>query len=329
MEVIRMEKMISVIIPVYNAEQFIGRCLDSIINQTYKNLQIICVNDCSKDSSLEILLSYAEKDSRISVIDVCQNRGVSSSRNTGIENALGDYLIFIDADDFIEEHCIEILYNQLQNENAICVGKLKYLLKAEDFEKISSDKEEKAVKYRYDDAININDIKAGACNKLYPKSLIGEIRFVEQLKYGEDTLFNINIISKRKANVILVNKTTYYYDRTHDSSTSTTPISEFYKYVQVLIDEASIDDLIVSDAVKSMLSLRYMAKVNNDKSTLLEIRRHFKHFTNKLLNVKCMSAHKKLVMLIFIKFPFMYRYYRISNDKSLLEYEKRVKANAK
>lgn len=287
-----MKKTISVIIPVYNAEKFIGRCLDSIINQTYKNLEIICVNDCSKDNSLNILLSYAKKDSRISVIDVCQNRGVSSSRNIGIENALGDYLIFIDADDFIEQHCVEILYNQLKNENAICVGKLKYLLKAEDFEKMSSD-EEKAVKYRYDDALNINDIKSGACNKLYPKSLIGEIRFDEQLKYGEDTLFNINIISKRKANVILVNKTTYYYDRTHDSSTSTTPISEIYKYVQVLIDEANIDELIVLDAVKGM------------------------------------SVRKKLVMLIFIKLPFLYRYYRISNDKSLLEYEKRVKANAK
>ena len=86
---------ISVIIPVYNTEKYIGRCLDSILNNTYKNLEVICVNDGSKDRSLEILNEYAEKDNRVKVIDK-ENGGVSAARNTALDVATGDFISFVD-----------------------------------------------------------------------------------------------------------------------------------------------------------------------------------------------------------------------------------------
>ena len=97
---------ISVIIPVYNVEQYLPKCLESVINQTFKDLEIICINDGSTDSSLDILNQYKLKDPRVKVINQ-SNKGAGISRNVGIENAIGEYLFFIDADDWIDEHFLE------------------------------------------------------------------------------------------------------------------------------------------------------------------------------------------------------------------------------
>lgn len=93
------EPLVSVIIPVYNAEKIVGYTLDSVINQTYKNLEIICVNDCAKDNSLEVLSEYAKKDKRIKVLSNEKNSGVAVTRNNALKAATGDYIAFVDADD--------------------------------------------------------------------------------------------------------------------------------------------------------------------------------------------------------------------------------------
>ncbi len=105
------EPIISVIIPVYNTEEYLPRCLDSILNNTYKNLQVICVNDGSVDNSLRILNEYASKDSRVLVIDK-ENEGVSVARNVGLEYAQGEYISFIDSDDWIHNNYFELLYKE-------------------------------------------------------------------------------------------------------------------------------------------------------------------------------------------------------------------------
>ena len=97
---------ISVIIPVYNVEKYLGQCLDSVVNQTFKDIEIICIDDGSTDSSLDILKKYAQIDSRIIIIN-SENNGVSEARNKGIERAKGDYIYFIDGDDYIDQQCLE------------------------------------------------------------------------------------------------------------------------------------------------------------------------------------------------------------------------------
>ena len=109
-----MEK-VSVIIPIYNAEKFLSLCLESIINQTYKNLEIVLVNDGSLDNSIEICRQYAERDNRIKIIDD-KNRGVSYARNKGIEKATGQYILFIDSDDIVKKNYIDILVKKI-NKN--------------------------------------------------------------------------------------------------------------------------------------------------------------------------------------------------------------------
>ena len=113
---------LSVIVPVYNAEKYLSRCLESIINQTYQNLEIILVNDCSKDGSLNICESYAKKDSRIIVINNEKNIGQAASRNKGLRQSSGDYVTFVDNDDTIRENMYEILISDAVKNNCQISG---------------------------------------------------------------------------------------------------------------------------------------------------------------------------------------------------------------
>ena len=102
---------VSVIIPVYNVEKYLSECLDSVVNQTLKDIEIICVNDGSPDGSAEILEEYAQKDNRIKVITQ-ENRGVSEARNSGLKIASGEYIAFLDSDDYIDLKFFEQLYKR-------------------------------------------------------------------------------------------------------------------------------------------------------------------------------------------------------------------------
>lgn len=119
------EPTISVIIPVYKTEKYIHKCLDSVLNQTYKNLEVILVDDGSPDNCPVICDEYAQKDSRIKVFHK-ENGGLSSARNLGLDNMTGDYVSFVDSDDYIESDMIETMLNQLKSKNgdiAICLAK--------------------------------------------------------------------------------------------------------------------------------------------------------------------------------------------------------------
>ena len=106
---------VSVIIPVYNVEKYLHKTLDSVINQTLKDIEIICVDDCSSDNSFDILEQYRKKDSRIKIIKNSKNQGVGAARNIGMDFATGDYIMFLDSDDWYENVAIEKCYNQAEN----------------------------------------------------------------------------------------------------------------------------------------------------------------------------------------------------------------------
>lgn len=113
-----MEKeKISVLVPVYNAEKYLKKCIESILNQTYKNIELIIVNDGSNDNSYNIIEEYKNKDNRIKAVHT-ENKGVSHARNTCLDNASGAFFAFVDSDDYIEEDYLEILYNNLKKYNA-------------------------------------------------------------------------------------------------------------------------------------------------------------------------------------------------------------------
>ena len=105
----------SVVIPVYNTESYLAECIDSLIHQPYENFEAICINDGSTDKSLQVLEDFAQKDGRIKVINQ-KNQGVSAARNAGIDAAVGDYIIFLDSDDFLAENCLYIFSQIIEKE---------------------------------------------------------------------------------------------------------------------------------------------------------------------------------------------------------------------
>lgn len=109
---------VSIIIPVYNVEQYLAKCLDSVCGQTYKDLEIICVNDCSPDNCAEILNKYAEQDDRIILVTREKNGGLSAARNSGLDAATGEYIYFIDSDDWIDLDYIEKMVDAIKNNDA-------------------------------------------------------------------------------------------------------------------------------------------------------------------------------------------------------------------
>ena len=113
-----MIKKISVIIPVFNTEKYLTNCINSILGQTLKDIEIICINDCSTDNSLKILQDFSKQDIRIRIIDLKENKGVSNARNTGIDLAQGEYIYFIDSDDWIDANYLEEMLKKIKEVNS-------------------------------------------------------------------------------------------------------------------------------------------------------------------------------------------------------------------
>ena len=186
---------ISVIIPVYNVEEYLQECINSIINQTYKNLEIIIVNDGSTDNSLNICNEYQKIDERIKVFTQ-KNGGLSAARNTGIINATGDYILFVDSDDWLELSAVEIMTNLLKEKMAdiVITGFNNYSKK-----KKTPKFYEESEKYKVFASVLYNrGINHSACAKLYKKKLWDVFKFPEG-KYYEDYYVIYDVIDRAES----------------------------------------------------------------------------------------------------------------------------------
>ena len=189
------KNLISVIIPIYNVEEYLEKCIDSIVMQTYENLEIILVNDGSPDNCSDICEKWEKKDSRVIYLQK-KNGGLSSARNYGIEHCSGDYIVFVDSDDYIENNMIEELYNNLKENDsdvAIC-----------GFYNVKNEKKS-AVKYSKTKFVASNMEKFEnlyneyylpttiAWNKIYKRHIFDKIRYAEG-KYHEDEFIIFDIL---------------------------------------------------------------------------------------------------------------------------------------
>ena len=198
-----MEKdLISIIIPVYNVEKYLKECVDSVRKQTYKNLEIILIDDGSKDNSGKLCDELAKEDNRIKVIHK-ENGGLSDARNVGIENATGEYIQFIDSDDFVEKDMIEILHNDICQEKADVSMCSLYLYKDGEKTTDASYKREIFNKELVLKEILLDErVRSYAWNKMFKKSLFESIRFPKG-KVFED-IYTMSPIFQ-KANKIVFN----------------------------------------------------------------------------------------------------------------------------
>lgn len=209
---------VSIIVPVYNAEKYLERCLDSLVNQTLKDIEIICINDGSTDKSLKILNKYAAQYNNILILEQ-ENKGQSAARNTGIKSACGEFISFIDADDWVDLNYFEKLYSAVKKYNCeIAVSGMirlhrfhkKFHLKFE-YEKITDDVNEKF------ELCDVPELSY-ACNKIYNR----ESFLKHNLEFEEGRLFEDLILTPKilyyMGKMVAVPDTYYYYWR-HSKST--------------------------------------------------------------------------------------------------------------
>lgn len=218
-QTISLEDMVSVIVPVYNAELFLKKCLDSIQNQTVSDIEVVLVNDGSKDASLEMCREYAAEDCRIKVVDQ-PNRGVSEARNVGVDNSTGDYLMFVDADDWLAPDAIESCVPYLGKYDVIRFS--AYVVGKEDTTRCSlgasSDRNSVI------SSVISRDTIVACWGALFSRRLFVEnnIRFDKALTVGEDWLVTAELIRHSRSIKLLPEVYAYYYNKTNVSSCTET-----------------------------------------------------------------------------------------------------------
>lgn len=228
-----MRSLISVIIPVYNAEKHLKKSIESVINQSYSNLEIILINDGSIDGSADICKQYLTKDNRIVFIDK-ENEGVSKSRNLGIEISHGQYLMFVDSDDYIDEYYIQEMLNYLvEKKFDVIVSGMKLVNEKGTLKSQNLYLKENS-QISFDQIIEdiINTIYfCSSCKTLVRKDLIinNNIKFNSSLKYGEDLMFSFNIL--KTANKIgYLSNCGYNYVQVSTSATHNWDYNSICKY---------------------------------------------------------------------------------------------------
>jgi len=213
---------ISVIIPVYKAEAFISRCIDSIINQTFLDFELLLIDDGSPDASGEICDKYAVLDSRIKVFHQ-ENGGVSSARNLGLDNAVGDYVIFIDSDDWIESIFFETYLNELAEYpcGLIYQGFINDYKNKTTYLNLPKGRYERGQITQALFEVEYRECLGGACNKIFHRNIIekNKIRFESDLSFGEDKIFTLQYCLNIDS-ISLLDTCYYHYNRTLGSSLS-------------------------------------------------------------------------------------------------------------
>lgn len=306
---------ISIIVPVYNVEKYLQRCLDSLINQTYKNIEIIAINDGSTDNSLKILRKYETIDSRIKIINK-DNEGLSQSRNIGINLATGEYITFVDSDDWIELNFLETMLNLMELNNtdvSLCSYSREYIEKTMN----------KNLGFKHIEVFNKNDVRnklyrrmigpigdelknpenldslITAWGKVYKTSIIKDnnINFIDTAIIGtEDLLFNVyvfNYVNK----AVVINKPLYHYWKGNLSSLT-------YGYKENLIDKwIKKHSFIKQFLIENKYEEVFFEALNN-RICLSVLGLGLNECSNKVSSIKKIRNIKKIINDDHIKVAF-------------------------
>lgn len=261
-----MGKKVSVIIPVYNAAQYLERCLDSVINQTLKDIEIICINDCSTDNSLEILEEYASKDNRIKIIDFKENKGVAAARNAGINEAQGEYIGFVDPDDYIDSDFYAQLYKKAYETKADIV-------KGNDINVVYCDGTKKMLPQNESIKEHKINFWVQFTTAIFKKDFLikNNIEFPEEMNVCEDIVFVTK--SAILTNLIeIVPNANYYYIRRDDSLDSnqynSQKIDSVINYVRTITNFIKEYDISLND--KQILLGRIVAQLDQIRKYKIE-----------------------------------------------------------
>lgn len=307
--------MISVIIPIYNSEKTLARCLDSILNQSYKDFELILVNDGSIDNSAGICMEYVNRHPEKTHYYYKTNGGVSSARNMGIEKAQGEYICFVDSDDYVESTYLEVLYRGITEygtDYSMC--DISRNAKGNDGETI--------ILSNRDDIISVimssqyGTLNRGpSCKIFFRKILQDELSFAEDIYLGEDTLFCVEY-AKRCKNGVYIRKGLYHYDTPTSSTayrTDTRMLRKYLTYIdsrQKMLEDVTMLNrnsyiLITNSLFESIQESYYVAKRANRKDVQQELCRLIYEMRNKY-NIKFSEQDKPFSWYVMANWPELF-----------------------
>lgn len=305
-----MSKLISVIIPAYNLENYLERCLISVAQQTYTHLEIIVINDGSTDRTGEIANHFAMKDNRLIVIHQ-ENKGVSTARNNGLEMAKGDYIGFVDGDDEIEGEMYDLLYRNMREYQAdishcgMQLVKPHSIVKFHDTGILLVQNKYEAIK----ELLSGIRVEPSACNKLYKKEICKAVTFPVDIKINEDLLFNIQAFHKAEKSVF-EDLPKYKYTANLNSSSRTAKtlqksedVFEVVKRVKSLLTAPEIKEEVnrfyVTRLMNTLKSLKSQNLYDTDlaKNHRIEVRN---------IDTSKMGLRVNTLKILLIDFPLLY-----------------------
>ena len=292
---------ISIVVAVYNAEKTLKKCVDSLLNQTYNNIEIILVNDCSKDNSLDICKEYSKANDNVKVICNDRNSGVSDTRNNGIDNSTGEYICFVDSDDYVESNYIEVLYYYYQKYNTVPICGFVYH---------DEYNHAKPVKYSWsgnEELVSLGEafrLKSelyltALWNKLFDRKLIVDrnIRFDTNVSVGEDLRFSVDYFIKNNVDKICVlSEPLYHYMKLTDNSLMSNFVDNFDREKDNL-------DLIRSLAIKynKSVDVEYKKAIEQVKTSMIYLIMRDKKFSNKEKFIRIKKINSKFTLIMFVK----------------------------
>ena len=330
-----MNKKVSIAVAVYNVEEYLRRCLDSLISQTYQNIEIVLVDDCSTDNSLSICYEYAKKDNRIKVIEKKENTGLSDTRNVGLELAMGDYIMFVDSDDYVCENFVEEMVKAIEEKN-VDVVRCKALIQKEDGNFQAEDLHGHEGKIYKDD--NLKEFAksiSAYCNAhicSYSWALIIKkeklnVEFDISVYGREDNVFLVELLLESAESIYFLDKALYYY--CYNGNGITKSADSCHKYVKESVNcgiqiknilsrnnllderlEKNKDYTLIKDNIHKLYSLAYCP--------ILEIRKNLKKAFNnqelkkmiKNIDLSSLSFKAKiLIILLKLRFYFLIAVY--------------------
>lgn len=313
-----MKPKISIIIPCYNVQNYLGHCLESIINQTFSDFEVVCINDGSTDKTLDVIQTYAKKDPRIKVFNQ-ENKGLSESRSLGIKYATADFIMYVDGDDWLELDCLESLVNTKDDYDIVAFSYTRDFKKGSIPKKIGLAGEynanliqQKIVGPIGDELKIVENIDAlvPVWGKLYKSEMIKDMKFhdINQIGTWEDGLFNLQVLEKANK-VFVIDRPLYHYRKTNQNSFTNSNRKDLYK--KWLFKFSLIQKLILNKdqnfhvALQNRIAIStlglLLSEVNNNNSILIKLKGiknilsdNTYHKALKNLNLSSMALHWKL-----------------------------------
>jgi glycosyltransferase involved in cell wall biosynthesis len=312
--------MISVIIPIYNTEKYIQCCLNSVLHNSYRNIEVICINDGSTDHSLEILDEIAQTDERVKVYSQ-KNSGVSCARNKGLEIATGGYIAFIDSDDWIHSQYFEILLQGFESED-IGVSICEMQRVTENLKNVGyTSRKILAV----DGLLNISYTpRLYVWARIYRRELIDGMCFANDVVLGEDTLFNLQALTSEKfCKGAFIDSPLYYYFENRGSAVHILniryTIPALYAYIEYLKNNNLSQNgkrIFALEIKKKLLLCRYMTMFDADRK---DIERKCDSIYRQIKKIVLLPYKQEFLYGLMWKFPVLYRIFR-----SLVNFKRKV-----